>query len=90
MVSLWEIAIKSSLGKLDLQQPFDALFPSQIEQNGFAILPIRIEHIVCVVSLPFHHGDPFDRLIVSECKVEDIPILSMDSQLDGYGIKRLW
>ena len=90
MASLWEIAIKCSLGKLRLEQPFDTLFPSQIEQNGFGVLPIQVEHIRYVVHLPFHHGDPFDRLIVAQCKVEDMALISADSQLDAYGIKRLW
>ena len=69
---------------------FDTLFPSQIERNGLDILRIELEHVSCVAGLPFYHGDPFDRLMVAQCMVEDMPIISVDSQLDAYGVKRLW
>jgi len=64
VASLWEMGIKISLGRLELARPFEELIPKQIRINGFGLLPLRISHIARVISLPFHHRDPFDRLIV--------------------------
>ncbi len=61
--SLWEMAIKVSLGKLGLDRPFDELIPEQIESLGIAILSIELSHLSRVVTLPFHHRDPFDRRV---------------------------
>lgn len=90
VASLWEIAIKVSLGKLTLAKPFGEYMREQIDLNGFQILPIRFEHTIQVVSLPFHHRDPFDRLLVSQCLAEAMSLLSIDAALDNYGISRLW
>ena len=64
--SLWEIAIKTSLGKLELLSPFDQLLPSQLEKNAIAILSIELTHLTKTIDLEFHQRDPFDRLI-SRC-----------------------
>ena len=90
IASLWEIAIKSSLGKLKLSEPFESLFPSQIHSNGFSLLPITIAHVARVSTLPFHHRDPFDRLLAAQALVENIGIVSTDAQLDAYGVTREW
>lgn len=89
IASVWEMAIKTSLGKLTLAQPFDKL-PTHIEQNKITILPITVEHTIRVAKLPFHHRDPFDRLIIAQALVEKLPILGIDAAFDAYGIKRLW
>ena len=65
IVSLWEIAIKNSLGKLELAQPFEQMFPRQLQENSIEILDISVEHLNAVRILPFHHRDPFDRLILA-------------------------
>lgn len=65
MASVWEMAIKHSIGKLSLTQPFDQFLSEQIGRNGFRLLPITFEHVVQVSSLPLHHRDPFDRLIIA-------------------------
>jgi PIN domain nuclease of toxin-antitoxin system len=57
------MAIKVSLQRLNLKQPFDVLIPAQLELNGFSLLPLRISHIARTISLPFHHRDPFDRIL---------------------------
>ena len=90
MASLWEMAIKFSLQKLNLGQPFDRLIPQQLVQNGFGLLPISVGHVTGVVSLPFHHRDPFDRLLIAQAKMEQMPIVSCDAAFDSYGIARLW
>jgi PIN domain nuclease of toxin-antitoxin system len=88
--SLWEMAIKLSLGKLSLAQPFEVLIPQQMRLNGIKLLGIEIEHTAAVSRLPFHHRDPFDRLLIAQAMVEQMPIVSADTAFDTYSIKRLW
>ncbi|MEW6129911.1 MAG: type II toxin-antitoxin system VapC family toxin [Acidobacteriota bacterium] len=88
--SLWEMAIKCSIGKLNLNTPFSWLIPSQITNNGFDFCPIEIAHLHTVATLPFHHRDPFDRMLIAQAIVENLPIISADITFDGYPIKRLW
>ena len=90
LASLWEMAIKLSLGKLSLGQPFGTLIPEQMAQNGIELLQIEIAHVVMVATLPFHHRDPFDRLLIAQALVEQIPIISGDAAFDLYPITRLW
>jgi PIN domain nuclease of toxin-antitoxin system len=88
--SYWEIAIKIGKGKYSLGQPYLAFMERGIFGNGFQILPIEPKHTSVVTTLPFHHRDPFDRLIVAQATVEGIPLISIDSTLDAYPITRLW
>lgn len=88
--TFWEIAIKISLGKYTLRGPFGAFMQDQIAQNGFAILPIGVAHAARVASLPSHHRDPFDRLLIAQAMAEEIPILSADPALDAYAVTRIW
>lgn len=90
IVSLWEIAIKASLGKIVLKLPFDALMPRQLQENDIDLLPIALPHLGLVERLPFHHRDPFDRLIIAQSLVENLPLVSIDSQFDKHGVQRLW
>jgi PIN domain nuclease of toxin-antitoxin system len=90
IASLWEIAIKQSLGKLSLGIPFEVLIPQQLSVNGIGLLNIKIDHIAVVSTLPFHHRDPFDRLLVAQAMIERLPILSADSAFDAYLVARLW
>ena len=86
----WEMAIKQSLGKLTLPKTMDQLFPSEIQLLGFHILPIRHSHLHEIVRLPFHHRDPFDRLLIAQTKVEGMTIVTCDSHFHAYGIPILW
>ena len=88
--SYWEIAIKISLGKYTLNEPYEAFMQRNIFGNGFSILPIEPKHTGVLTTLPFHHRDPFDRLLVAQALVEQVPVLSADAMLDAYGITRLW
>jgi len=90
VASLWEVGLKMSLGRLDLAQPFEELIPRQMELNGFGLLPVRVSHIAKVISLPFHHRDPFDRMIVAQCVAESLSVVSLDSVFDKYSLRRLW
>ena len=86
----WEIAIKISVRKYDLQEPYEAFMQRGIAGNGFSVLSVEPKHTAVLTTLPYHHRDPFDRLIVAQAMVEAIPILSVDTALDAYPITRLW
>ncbi len=88
--SSWEIAIKVSLKKLDLGAPYRGFIHQHMVRNNFELLQITDEHLAGLVELPFHHKDPFDRLLVAQSLYEQIPIVSADPQLDAYGINRIW
>ncbi len=89
IATLWEIAIKLSLGKLKLRTPFSAV-PEQISNNGFQLLPITFEDTLKLSSLPFHHRDPFDRLIIVQSLTNGLEIISRDNQFANYGVSTIW
>lgn len=89
IASLWEIAIKHSLGKLDLPRPFDN-FEQSIQQEGFELLPIRFDDLKIVARPPFHHKDPFDRLLIAQSLSLDYPLIGRDEVFDAYGVQRFW
>lgn len=88
--SYWEIAIKLSIQKYTLRVSYEAFLQESIFDNGFVILPIESRHTAALISLPFHHKDPFDRMLIAQAIVEGIPIVSADSKFDQYPITRLW
>ena len=88
--SLWEIAIKVSLGKLGMSVPFEDAFPSLLDANEIRILQISPGHLRKVVALPFHHRDPFDRLLAAQAIADELSIVSRDPAFDAYGVRRLW
>ena len=88
--SLWELAIKVSIGKLSLAQPFDIFVPQQLIANDIEMLPINLAHLGVVTRLPFHHRDPFDRLLIAQAMIEQMLIVSVDTALDAYSVNRLW
>jgi PIN domain nuclease of toxin-antitoxin system len=90
IASCWEIAIKAGLGKLKLGEPSGTYIPNALARTGFDILAISLEHATGVESLPPHHKDPFDRLLVSQALADLIAIVSADAILDLYGVNRLW
>ena len=90
VASIWGIAIKISLQKLDLGMPYLPFMRSQMAINLFEILPLTLEHGAEISRLPFHHRDPFDRLMIAQSMSERIPIVSADSAFDAYSIKRIW
>ena len=84
------MAIKVSLGKLSLGQPLDVLVPQQLATNGFQLLPILLPHTFAVAALPFHHRDPFDRLLIAQALTEQMPLVGVDMTFDLYGVNRIW
>jgi PIN domain nuclease of toxin-antitoxin system len=90
LVSLWEIAIKIKTGKLNTIGSSVAYIRDEMNAYGMQLLPIRYEHILQLESLPHHHGDPFDRLLIAQALTESLPILSADRIFASYGIKLVW
>jgi PIN domain nuclease of toxin-antitoxin system len=90
LVSLWEIAIKIKTGKLNTIGSSVAYIRDEMNAYGMQLLPIRYEHILQLESLPHHHSDPFDRLLIAQALTESLPILSGDSAFANYGIKLVW
>lgn len=88
--TIWEISIKVGVGKLSLSLPFRPWMERAVHDLRAIVLPVTVEYSDMQSSLPRHHGDPFDRMLIGQAKVERIPILSNDSVLDKYGVTRLW
>ncbi len=88
--SAWEVAIKVSQKKLDIGGAYPGFFRQHMIRNNFEWLLITDDHFGVVSCLPFHHKDPFDRLLIAQASWETIPIVSADSQFDAYPIARLW
>ena len=91
--SYWEVAIKISIGKYAIAQPFEDFWRNAIDMNAFQILHILPRHAAAVAALaylPNGHRDPFDRLIVAQALVEGMSVVSADPKLDAYGVNRIW
>ncbi|MCT7957629.1 type II toxin-antitoxin system VapC family toxin [Laspinema palackyanum] len=90
IVSLWEITIKTSLGKLELAIPLEQIVINFILPSGIEILPIHLPHLLYLQTLPFHHRDPFDRLLISQAKSEPLTLVSEDRMFEQYDVEILW
>lgn len=90
IASIWEIAIKVSLNKLKIPLPLTSFVHTQLNDNDISLLHISVEHTDKVTELPFHHRDPFDRLIIAQFIVENMPIIGNDTLFDNYMIRRIW
>ncbi len=90
VASLWEIAIKASTGKLKQHNSFENLVQVQVFGNAIDLLGISAKHLDIVQNLPFHHRDPFDRLLVAQALSDDLTLLSRDGALSAYGVPVLW
>jgi len=84
--SSWEIAIKHALGKLALPEPPRDYVPSRMRSSGVDGLQVSHAHALHVATLPHHHGDPFDRLLVAQAQLEDLTLLTADRQLERYDV----
>ncbi len=89
-VSAWKMAIKCSIGKLTLPDHPRSFIKQQIQINNFTPMPIQLEHGLFVHELPQFHKDPFDRLLIAQSTLEDMPILSADSIFKNYSIALIW
>jgi PIN domain nuclease of toxin-antitoxin system len=90
VASCWEVAIKVSIGKLDLGESSRSFLPREIARNNFELLPISLIHATMVEGLPLHHRDPFDRLLIAQAMAEGISLVSNDAMFDVYGVSRSW
>ena len=86
----WGMAIKLTLGKLQLQTDYEVIFPGVLDANGFQLLPASLEHYRGLITLPRHHGDPFDRLMISQAQTEGLTIITCDEHFPDYGVPLLW
>ena len=89
VVSVWEIQIKSQLGKLKLSQPLKELIESQQETNDLKLLPVELSHVLALDALPYHHKDPFDRLLIAQSIFEDVTLVTADKSFPVYLTKLL-
>lgn len=87
--SAWEIAVKVGLGKLHLPSPPADYVPRRLATSGTTALPVELRHALHVATLPRHHRDPFDRLLVAQAQVEDMPLMTADPQLGAYDVEIL-
>lgn len=89
LASYWEMSIKYSLGRLELNTSIERIFEI-VEESGFEILPISASHILTSSKLPFHHRDPFDRLLIGQAINEQMKLMSVDSQFSNYQVDLVW
>ncbi len=90
VVSIWEMQIKLSLGKLQFKIPLPELVEDEIKRNRIELLQLDVSHIYALSDLPLHHRDPFDRLLIAQSMSEKLEIVSVDEKFDMYGVQRFW
>jgi PIN domain nuclease of toxin-antitoxin system len=90
IASCWELAIKLSLGKLRLTQRLERFIPEQLTRNGFVLFGVELRHGLRVADLPFHHRDPFDRVLVAQALQDQLAIVSADRVFRKYGVTVVW
>jgi PIN domain nuclease of toxin-antitoxin system len=87
---IWEMQLKRMIGKLTLRKPLRQMLDDQVQQSGLEIVPVGVEHILRLDSLPFHHRDPFDRILIATAQVEGWTLVSHDGAFGAYGVPVLW
>ena len=90
IASCWEMAIKISLGRLTITGNLDRFLGEQLAANGIRVLPLSLPHLERVASMPFHHRDPFDRVLAAQALVEGLSLVSVDPVFKRYGVTRVW
>jgi PIN domain nuclease of toxin-antitoxin system len=88
-VSLWEIVIKSSKNKLELNQSFDEI-NQFLSINNIKVISVEVNHLSTLLNLPYHHADPFDRMLIAQAQSENLTILSADRHFAAYSINVIW
>jgi PIN domain nuclease of toxin-antitoxin system len=87
IASAWEIAIKHAAGRLTLPEPPLDYVQSRTREDGVGLVPIRLEHVCAAASLPRHHADPFDRLLVAQARAEQLTVVTHDEHIPAYGVR---
>jgi PIN domain nuclease of toxin-antitoxin system len=88
--SYWEISIKVSIGKLVLENGWQKTFEREMQLNGIKWLPIEKSHCHEVLTLPFHHSDPFDRMLIAQALCEEMTLVTVDGHIKQYAVQTLW
>ena len=86
----WEVAIKVSLRKLDIGGPYVGFFAQHMLRSGLRYLETHDDHLTALTTLPYHHRDPFDRLMIAQALVNNLHVVSADTAFDAYGVNRIW
>jgi PIN domain nuclease of toxin-antitoxin system len=90
VATVWEISIEVGLRKLTLSSPYRDWMNDVVTDLDLELLPVTIDYSAAQAALPWHHRDPFDRLLIAQALTEGIPVVSSDSQFDAYGVTRVW
>jgi len=90
VASLWELQIKIQINKFKFTDPLEIVVNEQIKTNGFQLLPVNFAHVLELEKLPFHHRDPFDRLLIAQANAEKMILVSSDSKFSAYPVNVLW
>jgi PIN domain nuclease of toxin-antitoxin system len=90
IATAWELAIKMSLGRLALSGAFTEIIPSQVDSNAMTMLPITVEHLTRLTTLPLHHRDPFDRVLAAQALEDQLILVGADVAFDAYTVERIW
>ncbi len=86
IASAWEIAIKTGIGRLELDGSPEEIFPTEIDRANLQLLPISLDHALAVRTLPHHHRDPFDRLLISQARAEGLTLVTADRVFSAYDV----
>jgi PIN domain nuclease of toxin-antitoxin system len=87
--AVWELAIKTAIGKLDAQALLDTA-EQRFQAAGFIVLAINVRHAIRAASLPPRHKDPFDRMLIAQAEAENLAVVSSDPVFEHYGVRRIW
>jgi PIN domain nuclease of toxin-antitoxin system len=90
LASCWELAIKVSLKRIGFDRPVAQFLSEELPANAVSLLPMEFRHVMRVAQLPFHHRDPFDRLLIAQALEESLTIVSADGGFDAYDVQRIW
>ncbi len=90
VVSLWEMHLKTRLGKLELRVPLEQLVQEQVARNDVFVLPVEAAHVYALEALPGHHKDPFDRLLIAQATTEGTTLVSKDEVFKRYPVDLIW
>ena len=90
VASGWEMAIKAGLGRLQLPSNLEHFILEQMALNAIESLPVQMSHALHVYKLPAHHRDPFDRMLIAQAQLQNLPILTVDPQIARYSVKVIW
>jgi PIN domain nuclease of toxin-antitoxin system len=90
IASVWEMAIKIGIGKLRLKAPLHDIIQLGKERLFIRLLPIEIDHVMHTTQLPSHHRDPFDRVLIAQASLENLPLVTSDSKMGQYKVRVIW